>query len=146
MTALWGTRQQGGEKCVGRKEIIIKPQCHHVPKEGTCAKAGLDHLMGLKQSPPKDSKILGLVRVENEILPAKSGWKEEEQGNLHSTIQTERKRKTSGSEAMCILEHTCDLVKWVKSLPSSFSLFPTHPTSQIIHAKVFFFLLTMLSS
>lgn len=78
---------------MGRKEIIIKPQCQHVPKEGPCAKAGLDHLMGLKQSPPKVSKILGLVRVENEILPAKSGWKEKRRNKEISTVPYRQKGK-----------------------------------------------------
>lgn len=47
--------------------------------------------MGLKPSLPKNS-VLGLEKVENEILPSDSSWKEKRR-NKESSPVTDRKKK-----------------------------------------------------
>lgn len=96
---------------MGQKEIDRKPGHAHQPQRGTPAKADLRTLPGAKTEPSKGLELLGLEKVEHDILPGKSGCKEKRRNkaNLLCNIPRERKRLAKGpGRHVQILEYNCE--------------------------------------
>lgn len=86
--------------------------------------------MGPKQSPPKDSVVLGLEKVENEILPAKSGRKEKRRNKESSTVTDRQKGKErQADQKPCAYQNTLMRTIWQNELNC---LPPVSPPFQII--------------